>query len=239
MKNMKITRSEANSLMDTWITSNYKLPETDEIGMQLREKFHEFDKIVKSENIHDTDYFRDVHMGLYVYCFLWQESWFSMRKAADDDFWRYIAMEIMPDLVGDRWGYENSEHYWKRGSRIWPRQMWWYIHLSWQGDLDSTKEVLDSSNFNTDTILNLEERTGRNGTYINVYRDIIYYYAYLDPKKINSFNLNVRKYDKNGTLFRSIMKLHTVKCQVLEPELYLGGTREYVKELFRDAEIKV
>ena len=144
----------------------------------------------------------------------------------------------MPDVVAGRWGYENESHYWSKPARIWLRCIWWYIHLSWQGDAETTLQVLDSSCFTTDSILNLEERTGRKGTYIGVYRYIMYFYSRVPQSEIEKFGKRDGK-EKKDDLFRVIMKLHTAKSLVTEPALYLGGEREYVRSLFRDAGVNV
>ena len=91
---------------------------------------------------------------------------FNLRAAANDDFWRYLSIKVIPDVVAERWGYENESHYWSKPARIWLRSIWWYVHLSWQGDMQTTAKVLEASCFTTDSILNLEERTGRKGTFI-------------------------------------------------------------------------
>ena len=44
---------------------------------------------------------------------------------------------------------------------------------------------------------------------------------------------------KSDRLFRKIMKLNTARCMVIEPSLYLGGERQYVKDLFNDLGEKV
>ena len=126
-----------------------------------------------------------------------------------------------------------------RRLRKWPRQRPWRLHLSWQGNIKSTEQILESCNFSTDTILNLEERTGRNGTYIDVYRMIMYFYGNLPASTIDEFNKRIRKNDKHATLFRTIMKLNTAKSVVIDPALYLGGTIEYVKSLYTDAGVRM
>ena len=106
--------------------------------------------------------------------------------------------------------------------------MWWYVHLSWQGDESTTLEVL--KNNTTDEILNLVERAGYNGYYLKVYRNIMYFYSKVPVE---------RKYIKTDTnnsvrFFRKIMILHTARSTVMEPSLCIGGEREYVRNIFRD-----
>ena len=108
--------------------------------------------------------------------------------------------------------------------------MWWYIHLSWQGDEYRTKQILSSNRMNTDIILNLVERVGRDGTYVEAYRYIMYFYYAESESQILRYS-NILK-DSKRSLFRSIMILHNSKCMVIEPGLYLGGEEGYVQNLF-------
>ena len=49
--------------------------------------------------------------------------------------------------------------FYKKGVRLYSGKLWWYIHLSWQGDLEQTKSIL--INNSTDTILQIVERPGK------------------------------------------------------------------------------
>ena len=101
--------------------------------------------------------------------------------------------------------------------------MWWYFYLSFNHDVDTTKEMLLSEYFSTDTILNLVERTGRCGTNISVYRAIMNKYAPLEDVV-----------DKD---FRNVMKLNTAKAVVIEPVFSEGGVSGYVDSLFEELSI--
>lgn len=238
MKIRELNRTKAMAAMQEWLNSNGELPQVDSSYQSIRENIQDAEQTIRQKE-KLTDYFLDVQMGLSLYNYFESQSWFSMRTAANDDFWRYLSVIVVPDVVGRRWGNDNEDHYWKKNSRIWLRQVWWYVYLSWQGDATTTEQVLDSPNFSTDTILNLEERTGRYGTYVNVYRYIMYFYSTLDRSVLDAFNSNIRKNDKHATLFRTVMKLNTAKAMVVEPALYLGGEIEYVRSLFADAGITV
>ena len=83
----------------------------------------------------------------------------------------------------------------------------------------------------------MEERTGRKGTYINVYRYIMYYYSRIPQNIIDSYNKRLP--NKQDTLLRVIMRLNTAKVLVIDPALYLGGENEYAKSLFKDAGVEI
>ena len=240
MQIKELDRAKSMDAMKHWIDCNGSiLPEVKDEYLSVRDTINKIADKVKSDNIKQSDYYTDVHIGLGLYNFLMQESGFSLRAAANDNFWRYISLIVAPNVVSSRWGVDNADHYWRKPSRIWFRQIWWYVHLSWQGDVESTRLLLESPNFSTDTILNLAERTGRNGTYIDVYRNIMYYYSKLPGNVIEQFINRVRKYDKHATLFRTVMKLNTAKTLVIEPDLYDGGSKGFAKSLFVEAGVNI
>lgn len=103
--------------------------------------------------------------------------------------------------------------------------------------MQTTAKVLEASCFTTDSILNLEERTGRKGTFINVYRYIMYYYSHIQQQVLDEYNKNTKT--QQDDLFRIVMKLNTAKVMVVDPALYLGGEKEYVRSLFMDAGVRV
>ena len=103
--------------------------------------------------------------------------------------------------------------------------------------LATTAKVLETPCFTTDSILNLEERTGRKGTFINVYRYIMYYYSHIPQQVLDEYNKNTET--QQDDLFRIVMKLNTAKVMVVDPALYLGGEKEYVRSLFMDSGVRV
>lgn len=241
MKIKTINRIKSNELMKDWINNYPKLPSLDNDYVIIRknivelyEEAVEYSEMVSSNR---KDYALDSRMGILLYEYLWTIPEFNLRTAANDDFWRYLSLQVVPQVVGERWGNDNESHYWKRATRIWLRCIWWYTHLSWQGNRETTQRVLEAPCFTTDSILNLVERTGRKGTFVEVYRFIIYYYSKVPLVEIAEYNKKMA--NKNDDLFRAIMRLNTAKSVVIDPALYLGGEKEYVRSLFDDLGIKI
>lgn len=235
-----LNRSESQVAMKDWIENYPSLPKVEGDYIKVRSEIQGFSKKVREEcpqDIAKKDYYIDVHIGILLYDYLWKQPGFNLRAAANDDFWRYLSIKVVPDIVADRWGKENESHYWSKPARIWLRSIWWYVHLSWQGDMTTTAKVLESPCFTTDSILNLEERTGRNGTFINVYRYIMYYYSRIPQEVLEAYDKNTKS--QSDGLFRIVMKLNTAKSVVIDPALYLGGEKEYVRSLFMDAGVRV
>ncbi len=221
MKIERLSRKEAIEAMNSWIANSFTLPSLGKDYLEIRDDLLAMFEHSRKEAGSVQGYLMDVCFGSEVFRYFKNKQWFTDRLASDDGFWRYLSLRVVPDLVGERWGNTNADHYYTKPSRIWLKTMWWYYYLSFNKDVEATKEMLKSKAFSTDTILNLVERTGRCGTNISVYRGIMLKYAHLDE------GLS----DKD---FRSIMKLNTAKAVVIEPVFSTGGISGYVNSLFNE-----
>ena len=218
-----LTRSECQDIMAAWIDSKGEnAPYVDSDYVAIREAiikmYHDAEgswKLAYGRH----DYYVDVIFGLKLYDYLNSQEWFNLRVAANTDFWRYLSVSV-----------------WKRPMRIWLKSLWWYVHFSWCGSLEETEILLLKPMFSTDTILNLVERSGKNGTNIDLYRDIIKTYSCLGADVIERFkNRGLKETD----LFRAIMKLNTAKIIVTEPSLCMGGVHGYIALLCKDLNVKI
>lgn len=217
MKFKKLTLSEASELMDQWKEDSgaYLEEKLDADYLDIRKELVE--NYEKVDNGHK--YLLDYKFGILLNYTL-QKNGFTLRDAADDGVWRYLSMCAVPDLVGKRWGKGAEIRYYKQSSRMWLKTIWWYIHLSWQGSPKETAKVISANT--TDQILQLVDRSGSKGYYVEAYRRIMYYYWLA---KQNDPDVSERD-------FRRIMTLHTAMCRTLEPGLYEGGHDGYVRMLF-------
>jgi len=206
------------------------LPSLDNDYSSVRNSIKElFERVRNHRYDQRTDYNLDVHFGMELYLYLKDQKWFNLRTASDDGFWRYLSINVLPDIVAERWSFDNEERYWKRPARIWLRAIWWNIHYSWSIDENVTIKMLESQHFNTDTVMNLVERTGRKGIEIEVYRSIVLQYSKLSIEDIRTY---ARSKNNDETLFRAVMKLNTARLLVVEPSLNENGVDGYVKSLF-------
>lgn len=171
----------------------------------------------------------DVDFVIRLYSYLSSKQWFSLREATNDGFWRYLSLMVIPNIISSRREDNNDDHFWKKSNRIWPKAIWWYVHLSWDQNPEETHRLLIDQRFNTDIILNLVERSGRKGTLVGICREIMRQYSDLDPNEIIRF----KKAGKSGSdsLFRAVMRLNTDRCLVLEPLFHVGGIKGNVKSL--------
>ncbi|MDC0322702.1 DUF6339 family protein [Verrucomicrobiales bacterium] len=162
----------------------------------------------------------DNALGLQLYdSILSLDNGFTLRQAADNGVWRRLALQVVPEHVRSRWpeknGSQREQYFWKGSSRLWMKSIWWYCHLSWQGDRESTADVLE--NGTTDTRSALVERPGPGGFRVELCREIM--------KRLADI--------PNEDAFRKIMKLNTAKVRLVEPEFYRGETAGYVDNLLK------
>ena len=239
MKIETLNRERAKEEMSDWNANGHELKNVSTDYERIRREFAlKYTKIEQNcEDKPRKDYIIDIHFGVYLYQFLNSESWFNVRLAADDGFWRYLSVVVVPDIVAKRWGYDNENHFWKQSNRIWLKTLWWYLHLTWNQNPEETLRIISGFSFNTDMIQGLVERAGHKGTFINVFRSIVKHYSEVDRNIIIEFKKRVTS--KNDSLFRAIMRLNTARCLVVDPCLCKGGEDGYVKSLFKDLNINI
>ena len=184
-----------------------------------------YDEAVHNITDGNDKYHIDVEFGLRLYKILNSYPYsMKLREAGDDGIWRFLSVEVVPDIIYRRWAKSADElpldHYYKKVSRNYLKSIWWYIHLSYQQDDESTRAVL--ANNSTDTIVALVERTGKSGYSVDLYREILR--AFANP--VADYIANDRQ------LFRKIMVLNTAWTATIEPALFMGGIPGYVKELY-------
>ena len=220
------SRNKANQSMKSY-TDNQKIATLTPLYEGIRtDLIKAFDEIVITDKRRES-YIIDIELGLFMYNYFKQK--IDMRIASSDDFWMHLSVEIIPDIVARRWGLSNEDHFWKMSRRIWLKQIWWYVHLTWNNSIEETRSILMTKNMNTDIILNLVERSGRKGYFIDVQRLIVKYYS----------NLPYQYEEAARNVFRKVMILNTAKSLTIEPSLCTGGIEGYVKKLYSDLGIAI
>lgn len=172
---------------------------------------------ISVKEVNKSAYKFDYRFALKLYYLLNDKYKFNQYLASNNGIWRYIQVKICPYLIYLRWG-NNAEHLYSRSSRIWLKSLWWYIHLAWNKNEETTIEVL--KNNNSDTFVQLVERTGKYGYRIELYKEILYKRCI---------------YNVSSETFRKIMILNTMRVKVIDPYLVNGGIPAYVDELYKDA----
>ena len=118
-----------------------------------KELISAFNRVVDTVNNHADKkerkgYLIDSQFGMELYRILNRYD-FSLRYASTDDFWIYLCVAVCPDIVQNRFPGKkskdsedneiflniNEDRFWKNSRRIYLKQIWWYIHLSYTGNL--------------------------------------------------------------------------------------------------------
>lgn len=167
----------------------------------------------------------DLRVGLALYeLFLTDEYKLNPIYANDDDIWRYLSVRVFLDVTylrepsSDRFGvYFSHDRVYKHTKRIWIKQLWWWIHLAWQGDVDSTYEVLKK--YGSGRISQVLERAGK-GYRIDVTRKLL--------KKMSERTIQSKVSQDD---FRALMMLYYAKMFVVEPTLVDGGIDSFLDKI--------
>lgn len=168
----------------------------------------------------NNSYRVDYIFGLKMYSLLNNKYGMNPRTASSAGVWRFLSIQVVPDIIDLRYGTGHPDRYWKKDKRLWLRVLWWYIYLSWQGDETATAAVLKDNS--TDEILQLVDRCGRGGYRVELYRELMRQHAELDVAE-----------RRRSQIFRKAMVLNTARVQVIEPGLVDGGEQKYVSDLIR------
>lgn len=166
----------------------------------------------------NNSYQLDLRFGIKLYETFNSKYGMNVRLASTAGIWRYLSVNVVPDLVEKRYGIDHPDRFWKKAKRLWLRVLWWYIHLSWQGTEAETLKILKDNS--TDEILQLVDRCGRGGYRVNLYRALMKKNGELDPFE-----------RRKKELFRKMMVLSTARVQVVEPALAERGEEGYVESL--------
>lgn len=201
-----------------YLSENYKL-----LREKLVKKFEDIQVELAQESSSSKQYLLDIKFGLYLY--QQTNNIFNLRDnisiASNENFWIYINMIVIPDLVFLRWKSSSNlkARFFEHTKRIYTNSIWWYIHLTWQGTYNNTYEVIE--NLTTDVLLQLTERSG-SGYNVELTRGIIKRFGGLDNMKNNDFRL--------------IMKWHVLYVKTFQPEFYDGGINGYLDFIFSKVE---
>lgn len=179
---------------------------------KLREELLQVIRPFGGEEAQKSTY--DVEAGLALYHALGERR-FDVRNAANDGVWRHLSLNVLPDLVEQRWPHRPDDRFWRSRSRIWLRAAWWLTHLAWQGSESATRTTL--AGISTDMIVQIIERPGRHGFRIDLARALF---------RERSLRQGTQ------TEFRALMKLNTARVVVIEPAFHEGGVQGYASALY-------
>ena len=234
MKWLELTKNKAQKKYDDFYNKFSKgLKEEQLIGLDLNKEYEELRKDVLAEvksvlnelntsidNISKLAYEFDYRFALKLYFLLNNKYGFNNYLANNDNLWIYMSVNVFPDLLYYRWG-NSIDHIYNRSARLWLKSLWLYISLAWKNSENLTIKVL--KNNNSDTLVQLVERAGKNGYRVELYKEILYKRSIYGIEKINT------------EVFRKIMTINTARIKVVDPYLVTGGIQSYVEELYEEA----
>lgn len=221
-EDIKYSLSTAESNFENLDAANFQNFEVNEKYNELRNDLIDIRDKVFDEHNFDNDerlgYAFDLTYGLELYDLLNDKYNFKLRHAANNDIWRFLQIEMIPDVVHSRWGF-NEARFYTSNRRLWLKTLWWYIHLGWNIDKYTTYETLKENT--TDTVMQLVERPGI-GYNVDLYREIMKKYA------------EYSKDDNSRFMFRRVLILNNARISSILPELSESGIEGYVEMLYRD-----
>ena len=147
-----------------------------------------------------------------------------------DDFWRWVALKLIPNIVYQRFCNDRltadskalRAHFYSKAVRIYPFTLYYYYKVFDKGDSQKTFEFLNSPCFSTDTIQATIERLGAESFRKDVY------VAILD--KIRS--MDIQPASKAKDMLRCVMRQNTLRANTIIPCFFKNGVDGYVDMLF-------
>ena len=159
----------------------------------------------------------DVNLGLILHTVLN----ITEREAADNAYWEFLHLKIFPDILIKRWGL-SKERIIKgnKNMRLYFKSIWWYAHIGlYNSTFEDAQKILLNDCLDTDSIVSIVERTGKNGYNLIVLNAILR--MMLKYPELNSIDKVVRK----------LMFLNTAQTQVIIPNFYKGNVFNYAEDL--------
>ena len=224
----RISKEEARELFDRFLSN-------DTIDTNLFNDLDAFYSAMRKDLLslipkrpNTGGYGEDLFFAKNIYEYFRRIHNFDEKLAEDYDFWRYICIKVAPEIIALRHA-KDQKYYFEQPNRMYFPVMWWYMHMSYQGSIEKTLQVLND--LSTDYIMQLVDRKGRYGFYLEVSREIMRCIS-LVPKNIR----NHKESDK--ILFRRVMIQNTAICDNYNLTVE-NSTKEYVYKLFKACKVEV
>lgn len=214
------SKEEFSSLVDSWKAGGFT-NDVDISYQEIRRRIYDTYLEYKDKDGYEID----LRVGLTLYELLLGEKYkLNPIFANDDDIWRYLSVMVFLDITylreptNDRFGvYFSHDRVYRHTKRIWIKQLWWWIHLGWQGNVESTYEVLKK--YGSGRISQVLERAGK-GYRMEITRKLLKKMAERCPQG------RVAQND-----FRALMMLYYAKMFVIEPTLVDGGIDSFLDQM--------
>lgn len=231
MKYIELDREESQKIFDSICDGTIVLDES--FFSQLDCEYSKIRKTIMdwfNEYPIAKNYDFDLFFAIKLYDYFSNKNFpdFNEAIASNYGFWRYICLKVIPDVIIERHGL-IKEYFYAKNVRLYIPTLWWYIEMCYQGSLESTYKCLKDKS--TDYILQIVERPGRDGMFLEVSRLIIYYLSNL-PEEIV-----IKKYNDQSLLRRVVIQ-NTAKNSNYNMSIE-GKVKEYVIGLFKSCGVEV
>lgn len=231
MKYIELEREEAEKIYNSIENGTTILDDT--YFSQLDNEYTKIRNTIMSwltEHPVTKNYDFDLFFAIKLYDFFSDKTYpdFNEAIASNYGFWRYICLKVVPDIIIERHG-TIKEYFYAKNVRLYIPTLWWYIEMCYQGSPELTYDCLKDKS--TDYILQIVERPGRDGMFLDVSRLIIYYLSKL-PEEVVS-----KKYN-DQTLLRRVVIQNTAKNLNYNMAIE-GKVKEYVIGLFKSCGVEV
>ena len=231
MKYYELERDEAQKLFED--LSNGKIDINENYFSSLDNDYMSIRKTFLSwldEHPVTKNYDFDLFLSLKIHSYFQIENFpgFNESIASNYGFWRFICLKVVPDIIILRHGYVK-EYFYAKNVRLYIPTLWWYIEMCYQGSYDNTYNCLKDKS--TDYILQIVERPGRDGMFLDVSRLIVHYLNILPDEIVN------KEYD-GQSLLRRIMIQNTAQNPNYNL-LFDDKANDYVVNLFKACGVEV
>lgn len=231
MKFYELEREEAQKIFESFVDGKIKIDEN--YFSNLDESYLEMRKTILSwlsEHPLTKNYDFDLFLALKLYSYFNNGilEGFNESIASNYGFWRYVCIKVVPDIIIERHGL-IKEYFYAKNVRLYIPTLWWYIEMCYQGSVDKTYECLKDKS--TDYILQIVERPGRDGMFLEVSRLIVHYLSIL-PDGVVSAECG------GQTLLRRVMIQNTARGSNYNMILD-NKADEYVRSIFLSCGVEV
>ena len=221
MKYKVLKRNDAKKLFEEYEQNG--LPKQFELSKEYLKMRDDLLELANLKSFNKSELYKfDLDFAINLYDYFNELEDFNETVASNYNFWMYISLKVVPDIVAKRRGFV-AEYYYSKNVRIYLATLWWYVHISWQGSIEKTYDCLEK--LNTDYILQLVERTGK-GIYLEVSRAIIKRICSVSDKERN-------KRVNDANLMRRVLMLNTAKIENFNL-LFENDVDAYVAMLFKE-----
>ena len=122
----KIIQNKAKLVSEYLDYCNTRVVNEDKLdGNHLKIRKFFLEKYYHYKGLFSEKYLLDVNLALDFYEFLNSQKDFNRIYESNYDFWKYIAVCVIPDIVEDRHGLDSIKYFYEKSVAIYPFVLYW------------------------------------------------------------------------------------------------------------------